>query len=82
MTYVWLRRLLLVALTFAASGMACAAPACVLKPFDVWNVWLEQNKVLVEGAINGQKVAVILDTGAQRTVILRPAAKRLGLRTW
>jgi len=76
-----IRRTLLAALTFAATGLAGAAPPCMLEPFDVWHVWLEQNKVLVEGAINGKRVSAILDTGAQRTVILRPAAKRLGLRT-
>jgi hypothetical protein len=58
-------RVLLVAVTLAATGTACAAPGCVLKPFDVWNVWLEQNKVLVEGAINGTKVAVISTRGAR-----------------
>jgi len=82
MTHACLRRVLLVAVTFAVTGPAFAAPGCALKPFDVWHVWLEQNKVLVEGAIKGKRVAVILDTGAQRTVILRPAARRLGLRTW
>ena len=82
MTHACLRRVLLVAVTFAVTGPAFAAPGCALKPFDVWHVWLEQNKVLVEGAIKGKRVSVILDTGAQRTVILRPAARRLGLRTW
>jgi len=81
MTPAWICRVLVVALTLAATGTACAAPDCALKPFDEWHVWVQQNKILVDGAINGQKVAVLLDTGAQRTMILRPAAKRLGLST-
>ena len=40
---------------------------------------LERNEVLVDGSINGQSVGIKLDTGSTRTLILRSAAKRLGL---
>ena len=38
------------------------------------------NKFLIDGAINGQKVDVALDTGATFTVITRSEALRLGLK--
>jgi len=38
------------------------------------------NALIVDGAIDGQKVGVMLDTGAGSTLILRSAAARLGLR--
>ena len=34
---------------------------------------------MVDGTINGVKVGVMLDTGAERTMIMRSAAKRLNL---
>jgi predicted aspartyl protease len=43
-------------------------------------VRLAQNKLIVDGEINGQKIGVALDTGTTRTFLLRSSAERLGLR--
>ena len=69
---------------FAASvaiGFACsvAAASCQLTKVAEWPVRLERNKLIVDGAINGQKIGVLLDTGASTTLIFRAAAARLGL---
>ena len=69
---------------FAASvaiGFACsvAAASCQLTKVAEWPVRLERNKLIVDGAINGQKIGVLLDTGATTTLIFRAATERLGL---
>jgi len=69
-----------VAIIATAWGEVTAAPAnCKLTQIAEWPVRVERNRILVEGAINGQKIGVMLDTGAGRSVILRSAAARLGL---
>ena len=60
---------------FAGAG----ASSCKLVKIEDWPIRLELNHVLVDGAINGQKIGVIVDTGATRTLILRAAAVRLGV---
>jgi len=77
-------RALVVALTTFAVGAAgsiasAASSGCKLVKVEDWPVRVQHNHVLVEGAINGQKVGVLLDTGASRTVIFRAAAVRLGV---
>ncbi|TMH06743.1 MAG: hypothetical protein E6H67_05495 [Betaproteobacteria bacterium] len=42
-------------------------------------VRLERNRLIVDGAINGQKIGIMLDTGAELSLIPRSAAVRLGL---
>ncbi len=67
-------------------GMASAigipgveASSCQLVKVEEWPVRLQRNQLLVEGAINGKSVSVMLDTGAQRTLIFRATAVRLGV---
>jgi clan AA aspartic protease (TIGR02281 family) len=67
------------ALCLAASAAFADAPSCKLAQVAEWPVRLERNHLLVDGAINGQKVGVMLDTGASRTMLLRSAAERLGV---
>jgi predicted aspartyl protease len=62
-----------------ASGFVAAKPQCHLDQIAEWPVRLERNQLLVDGAVNGQSVVVKLDTGTTRTIILRPAALKLGL---
>ncbi len=63
-----------------ASGLCIAAPSdCKLITIAEWPIRLEHNKLIVDGAINGQKIGIVLDTGAERSFILRSAAVRLGL---
>lgn len=66
-----------VAATAGAAG--AAASGCKLVKVEDWSVRLQRSRVLVDGAINGQKIDVLLDTGAARTLILRAAAVRLGV---
>ena len=63
-----------------SAGVAAAAPPdCASELVAEWPVRLERNQPLIDGAINGQSVAIKLDTGATRTLIFRSAAVRLGL---
>jgi predicted aspartyl protease len=63
-----------------ASNICTAAPSdCKLLRIAEWPIRLEHNKLIVDGTINGQKIGIVLDTGAERSFILRSAAVRLGL---
>jgi clan AA aspartic protease (TIGR02281 family) len=72
-----LRRILALLCMIAAVPLAQAK--CQLARVAEWPVKLERNRPLIDGAINGQPVGVLLDTGASRTVMTRSAAERLGL---
>jgi len=67
----------------AAFGLSCApavaASSCKLAKIAEWRVSPQAGALIIEGAINGQKVGVLLDTGAYRSTVLRAAADRLGL---
>ena len=62
-----------------ASMAAAAASDCKMVQIVELPVRLEHNKLIVDGAINGQKIGVMLDTGMTNTLIVRSAAVRLGL---
>jgi predicted aspartyl protease len=63
-----------------ASGSAFgAASSCKMVRLAEWPVQTKRNALIVEGAINGKSVGVMLDTGAGSTQILRSAAVQLGL---
>src|SRR5215467_5613276 len=65
----------------AESTAALAAPGCTLVKVADWPVRVSAgNKLLIDGAINGQRIDVALDTGAMRSLILRSEALRLGLK--
>jgi predicted aspartyl protease len=71
---------LLIATAFAC----CAAPLfaaanCKLLQVAAWTVQPPSGSLIVEGAINGQKVGVALDTGMMTSLMPRDAADRLGL---
>ncbi len=65
----------------AGCGIAAAAETsgCKLAKAADWPVRMERNLLIVDGAINGQPIRVMLDTGASRTLIMRAAATRLEL---
>src|SRR5262249_13405622 len=44
-----------------------------------WPVRLMRNHLVVDGTVNGNKVGVMLDTGAMQTLTLRSQADRLRL---
>src|SRR5260370_5147228 len=63
-----------------AMGEAAAAPQdCKLVRIEEWPVRLERNLPIIDGEINGQKVGILLDTGAERGVVTRSAATRMML---
>ena len=68
-----------IALAVAGGVGAAAANTCKLAKVAEWPVRLKQGKVIVDGAINGHKIGIMLDTGAERSLVLRSSAVRLGL---
>jgi len=50
---------------------------CKLAMLSEWPVRIENNQLLVEGALNGQPARVMLDTGVPRTLLNRATATRL-----
>jgi predicted aspartyl protease len=79
-----LRSLLLVASLAAgvfalAPASAEAASSCKMARIAELPVRVLHNKLIVDGAINGRYVGILLDTGAAITMIPRPTADRLGL---
>ena len=69
-------RILLLALALAAGT---AQAECKLMRIQEWNVRLERNLPVIDGQINGQKVAILIDSGAERSFMTRSAAARLML---
>jgi predicted aspartyl protease len=64
----------------AATSMAVAAASnCKMVQIADWPVRLERGHLIVDGAINGQKIDIMLETGSTRSLILRSATERLGL---
>jgi predicted aspartyl protease len=72
------------AIGLAGASMAVAAASnCKLVRIEEWPVRQERGHLFVDGAVNGRKIGIILDTGAMASLILRSAAVRLGLdRRW
>ena len=58
---------------------AAGASNCKMVQIAELPVRVAQNELIVDGAINGQKIGIMLDTGAMRTTIPRSAAERLAL---
>ena len=71
---------ILAALIIAAAALPGRAPAkCELGQVAALPVRVTPSRILLDGAINGQPVEFILDTGAQSSMIFAGAAHRLGL---
>jgi len=60
-------------------GGPLGGPACGIRPFAEVPVRLVQNIPLVEARINGQPVTMVLDSGAENTLLTEEAARRVGL---
>src|SRR5882672_666012 len=67
------------AAALTGSAAAAAPQDCKLVRIEEWPVRLERNLPIIDGEINGQKVGILLDTGAERSVVTRSAATRLML---
>lgn len=62
-----------------ASNTFAAASNCKMVQIADWPVRLERGHLIVDGAINGKKIGIMLDTGATTSMILRSATEQLGL---
>jgi len=62
-----------------ALDAAATTSDCKMARIAELPVRVVHNKLIVDGAINGKYVGILLDTGAAITMIPRPAADRLGL---
>jgi predicted aspartyl protease len=68
----------LIFLCLAWHGAAFAAD-CKLVRIEQWPVRLERGLPIIDGEINGQKAAILLDTGTATSFVTRSATARLGL---
>ena len=68
-----------IAFGLTPQSIATAASSCQMIRVAELPVRTAHGKLVVDGAINGQPVGVMLDTGASHTVLFRSAAVRLGL---
>src|SRR4051812_37420808 len=66
---------------FADPSLAADPAKCQLAQLAEWPVRLQGNLPVIEGAINGTKIGVLLDTGAFASLITKAAAVRLDLPT-
>ncbi len=63
------------------AGEALAQSKCRFLKIVDWPVRLVGNHIVVDGAINGKTIGIVLDTGAGRSTIFRASAIRLQLPT-
>src|SRR5438552_17603998 len=66
-------------LILASNIVAADTSKCKMVQIADLPVRLERNRLIVDGAINGQKIGIMVDTGAELSLIPRSAAVRLGL---
>jgi hypothetical protein len=73
-----------VAIAMAAASAAANAESgkCKLLTIEEWPVRANRYRPVVDGAINGQKGGILLDTGADVSLIRRSAVAKLGLKTY
>jgi predicted aspartyl protease len=78
-----LRRLAALAILalLAPASIAADVVRCRLVRIAEWPVRFERDLPLIDGAINGKKISVLLDTGAYASILTKAAADRLGLAT-
>jgi len=62
-----------------ASGSGIAASTCKFGKLAEWTVRTGTSQVIVDGAINGKKIGIMLDTGAAYSIVLYSAVAELGL---
>jgi predicted aspartyl protease len=70
-----------VGLIMASGAGTAATTKCNYAKIAEWPARLENGEIIVDGTINGKKVGIMLDTGTERSLILRRAAARLALNT-
>jgi len=65
----------------ATGTTAATGSHCQMVRIEEWPVRLVRNHLIIDGAINNEKIGIMLDTGAMSTLIFRSAARRLNLNT-
>jgi clan AA aspartic protease (TIGR02281 family) len=77
---VLLPALAMVGALLTTGNVGAAAPGkCTLAKIAEWQVRPTRGQPIVDGTINGNKIGIMIDTGASSAIILRAAADRLGL---
>ena len=71
--------LIVVAALFLLPAHAADPPKCKLARIAEWPVRFQSNQPIIDGEINGKKVAVLIDTGAMFTMVQTAAAEKLDL---
>jgi len=69
--------LALAALAFPA--LAADPPRCKLVRIVEWPVQFHRDVPIIEGSINGTRISVLLDTGAEVSLLTKTTAEKLGL---
>jgi predicted aspartyl protease len=72
------RLVLVIGLALAADA-AAQAQKCKVARIAEWPLRTEYYRPVVDGEINGQKIGILLDTGAAMSLVRRTATTRLGL---
>ncbi len=67
------------AIGLALAGGAAAESKCKVTRIAEWPLRAESYGPVFDGAINGQKIGILIDTGADISLVHRSAAARLGL---
>jgi clan AA aspartic protease (TIGR02281 family) len=62
-----------------ADSAAAQANKCQVVRIAEWPVRAQYYRPVVDGTINGQKIGILLDTGATQSLVRRSATTRLGL---
>jgi clan AA aspartic protease (TIGR02281 family) len=69
------------ALALASAATAAERNSCKLMLIEEWPVRADHYRPVIDGSINGQKIGILLDTGAISSLIRRAAVAKLGLKT-
>jgi len=73
-----MRKWILASLAALAAGHVMAAPPeCKLIRIEEWPVRIERNMPIIDGEINGNKVAILIDTGSKKSFVTRSAVARM-----
>jgi predicted aspartyl protease len=70
------------ALALASATTAAERSSCKLILIEEWLVRADHARPVIDGSINGQKIGILLDTGAIFSLVRRAAVAKLGLKTF
>lgn len=69
-------------LALAPAFVLAKPAACRLVKVAEWTVRFERNLPVIDGAVDGNPVGILLDTGATYSILTHDAAERFGIHTW